>query len=108
MRSKPKLFTSIAVFENQQKISSLPDVDDPENSAVDAAILARYAWLAASRYPEQEQTLCLCISEHQDTAYVIPPAGKNLGWNPELPIGPEELYSWLETFGVTHIQPSIP
>ena len=108
MRNKPKLFTSIAVFENQQKISSLPDVDDPENSAVDAAILARYAWLAASRYPEQEQTLCLCISEHQDTAYVIPPAGKNLGWNPELPIGPEELYSWLETFGVTHIQPSIP
>ena len=105
MRNKPKLFTSIAVFENQQKISSLPDVDDPENSAIDAAILARYAWLAASRYPEQEQTLCLCVSEHLDSAYVIPPAGKSPGWNPELPIAPEELYRWLEASGVTHIQP---
>ncbi len=47
MRSKPKPFTSIAIFENQQKVSTLPDVDDPENSAIDAVILARYSWLAA-------------------------------------------------------------
>jgi hypothetical protein len=95
MRSKPKPFTSIAVFENQQKISSLPDVDDPENSAVDAVILARYAWLAASRYPEHEQTLCLCVSEHLDSGYVILPAGKRLGWSPDHSMAPEELYSWL-------------
>ena len=105
MRSKPKLFTSIAVFENQQKISALPDVDDPENSAVDAAILARYAWLAASRYPEQERTLCLCVSEHADSAYAILPAGKSLGQNPEHSMGPEELYGWLGTWGVTPNQP---
>ena len=49
MRSKPKPFTSIAIFENQQRVSSLPDVDDPENSAIDAAILARYVWLAAAQ-----------------------------------------------------------
>ena len=95
MRSKPKPFTSIAIFENQQRVSSLPDVDDPENSAIDAAILARYVWLSASRYPEGEQTLCLCLSEYRDSAYVIPPAGKNLGWSPERPIAPDELYSWL-------------
>jgi hypothetical protein len=95
MRSKPKPFTSIAVFENQQKISSLPDVDDPENSAIDAVILARYSWLAASRYPEWEKTLCLCVSEHRDSAYVIPPAGKSLGWSSERSVAPEELYSWL-------------
>jgi hypothetical protein len=95
MRSKPKPFTSIAVFENQQKISSLPDVDDPENSAVDAVILARYAWLAAARYPEQERTLCLCIAEHLDSAYAILPAGKSLGWSPDHSIAPEELCSWL-------------
>jgi hypothetical protein len=95
MRSKPKPFTSIAIFENQQRISSLPDVDDPENSAIDAVILARYVWLAASRYPEQEQTLCLCVSEHRDSAYVILPAGKSLGWSPERTIAPDELYSWL-------------
>jgi len=95
MRSKPKPFTSIAIFENQQRVSSLPDVDDPENSAIDAAILARYVWLSASRYPEGEQTVCLCVSEYRDSAYVILPAGKTLGWSPERPIAPEELYSWL-------------
>ncbi|HUD15438.1 MAG TPA: hypothetical protein VMQ56_17430 [Terracidiphilus sp.] len=96
MRSKPKPFTSIAVFENQQRISSLPDVDDPENSAIDAMILARYVWLSAGRYTEQEQTLCLCVAEHGDSAYVIPPAGKSLGWSPERPIAPEELDHWIE------------
>jgi hypothetical protein len=96
MRSKPKPFTSIAIFENQQRISSLPDVDDAENSAIDAVILARYVWLTACRYPEQEQTLCLCVAEHGDSAYVIPPAGKSLGLGSEHPIAPEELYHLLE------------
>jgi hypothetical protein len=97
MRSKPKPFTGIAIFENQQRVSTLPDVDDPENSAIDAVILARYAWLATSRYPEQAQTICLCVAEHLDSAYVILPAGKRLGWSPERSIAPEELYSWLGT-----------
>jgi hypothetical protein len=95
MRSKPKLFTSIAIFENQQKISSLPDVDDPENSAIDAAILARYVWLAASRYPEQRQTICLCVSEFQNSAFLIAPAERNPEWSAERSITPEELYNWL-------------
>jgi hypothetical protein len=95
MRSKPKPFTSIAIFENQQRVSTLPDVDDPENSAIDAAILARYVWLAASRYPEQEHTLCLCVSEHLNSAYMILPPGRSLGWSPERPVAPEELYSFL-------------
>ncbi|MGA3264085.1 MAG: hypothetical protein ABSC47_08580 [Terracidiphilus sp.] len=97
MRSKPKPFTSIAIIENQQKVSTLPDVDDPENSAIDAVILARYAWLAASRYLEQDRTLCLCVSEHLDSAYAVLPAGKSLGWNPDHPVAPEELYGWLGT-----------
>jgi hypothetical protein len=95
MRSKPKPFTSIAIFENQQKVSSLPDVDDPENSAIDAAMLAHYVWLAASRYPEQDHTICLCVAEHLDSAYVILPEGKTLGWSPDKAVTPEELYSWL-------------
>ena len=98
MRSKPKLFTSIAVFENQEKISPLPDVDDPENSAVDAAILARYVWLSARRYPEYDRSLCLCVSEHLNAAYVIAPPGMNLG-NSGDTISPEDIYrtitSWL-------------
>jgi len=36
MRTKPKPFTGIAIFENQENINTLPDVDDPQGSAVDA------------------------------------------------------------------------
>lgn len=97
MRIKPKPFTSIAIFENQQKVSTVPDVDDPENSAIDAAILARYTWLAAARYPEQDHTICLCVAEHLDSAYVILPEGRSLGWNPDRAVTPEELYGWLGT-----------
>jgi hypothetical protein len=95
MRSKPKPFTSIAIFENQQRISSLPDVDDPENSAIDALILARYVWLSASRYPEHEQTICLCVSEFRNTAYLIAPAGKSPKWIAQGLATPEDICSWI-------------
>jgi hypothetical protein len=95
MRSKPKPFTGIAIFENQHTISSLPDVDDPENSAIDAMILARYVWLAAARYPEQEQTICLCVSESRNSAYLIPLAGKAPAWKVPGTATPEEISSWI-------------
>jgi len=91
LRAKPKPFTGIAIFENQQQISALPDVDDPEGSAVDALMLARYIWLAVLRYPEQEQTFGLCISEHRNSAYLIAPEGTTLPWGPEHAVTPEEL-----------------
>lgn len=73
MRSKPKPFTSIAIFSNQDKVSTLPSVDDPENSAVDAVVLADYVWLAARGYPEYQQSLCLCVSERLNAAWVVAP-----------------------------------
>jgi hypothetical protein len=103
MRSKPKPFTSIAIFENQQTINSLPDIDDPENSATDAMILARYVWLAATRYPEQEQTICLCVSEYRNSAYVIPLAGKSPEWSPARAVTPEEVYGWIAAQVVTQV-----
>lgn len=78
MRSKPKPFTSIAVFENQEKVSTLPDVDDPENSAIDAAMLAHYVWLAANKFHEYEQAVCVCIAEHLNTAWIVAPAGSGI------------------------------
>jgi len=95
LRAKPKPFTSIAIFENQQRISALPDVEDPEGSATDALILARYIGLAVSRYPEQDQTFCLCVSESLNSAYLIPAAGQNPDWGPEHPVSPEELHTWI-------------
>lgn len=94
-RAKPKPFTGIAIFENQQRISTLPDVDDPQGSATDALILARYTWLAALRYPEHEQTCCLCILEQQNTAYIIAPDGMTPPWGTDHSPTPEELSDWI-------------
>jgi hypothetical protein len=95
VRSKPKLFTGLAIFENQQRISTLPDVDDPEGSAIDALILARYVWLAAARYPEYEQAFCLCVSEFRNSAYLICPKGGIPPWDLAHPITPEDLCAQL-------------
>jgi hypothetical protein len=95
MRNKPKPFTGLAIFENQRRISTLPDVNDPEGSAIDALILARYVWLAAARYPEYEQAYCLCVSEFRNSAYLICPKGGSPPWDLARPITPEEICSQL-------------
>ncbi len=74
MRSKPKPFTSVAVFENPDQINPLPAVDDLSGSALDAQVLALYVWLAASRYDEyRTNTACVCLAESLSEAYVIAP-----------------------------------
>ncbi|WP_420238459.1 hypothetical protein ACOBR2_02325 [Telmatobacter bradus] len=95
MRGKPKPFTGIAIFENQQHINTLPDVDDPEGSAIDALELARYVWLAAARYPEHEQTICLCIAERHDAVYLITPEDKTPPWSAQTPIASETMAKWI-------------
>jgi len=74
VRSKPKPFTSVAVFENPDQINPLPAVDDLPGSALDAQELALYVWLAASRYDEyRTNTACVCLAEGLSEAYVIAP-----------------------------------
>ena len=63
MRQRPKPFTGIAIFENQERLSTLPGVDDPHGSAIDAAILARYILLGASRFPEARSTAFVGLAE---------------------------------------------
>ncbi len=72
LRTKPKPFTGIAIFENQQKISALPDVDDPAGSAVDASLLARYIYLNSERYPESHATTYVLVSESASSALLLP------------------------------------
>ena len=80
VRSKPKPFTGVAVFENPDQVNPLPAIDDLPGSAVDAQILALYVWLAAARFEEyQRSTVCLCIAESLSQAYVVAP--------PEFPFG---------------------
>ncbi len=72
VRSRPKPFTSVAIFENQDEINPIPAVDDLAGSSLDAQVLALYVWLAASRYVEyQHNTVCLCIAEGLSQAYLI-------------------------------------
>ncbi|MGA2536009.1 MAG: hypothetical protein ABSF53_08350 [Terracidiphilus sp.] len=74
VRSKPKPFTGVAVFDNPDQINPLPAVDDLPGSAVDAQMLALYVWLAAYRYDEyQRSTVCICVAESLSEAYVVAP-----------------------------------
>ncbi len=74
VRSKPKPFTGVAVFDNPDQVNPLPAVDDIPGSTVDAQMLALYVWLAAARYGEyQSATVCVCIAESLSQAYVVSP-----------------------------------
>lgn len=95
LRAKPKPFTGIAIFENQQKISAMRDVDDPEGSAIDALILAKYVWLSALRYFDRSHTTCVCVSESSRAAYVIAPETRRPLGPADRSIKPEELCDWM-------------
>lgn len=74
VRSKPKAFTSVAVFENPDQINPLPAIDDLPGSSLDAQVLSLYVWLAADRYDEyRSNTVCICLAESLAEAYVIAP-----------------------------------
>lgn len=98
IRNKPKPFTSVAVFQDPEKASPLPEVEDLKGSALDAQVMARYTWLAATRYPEYERAACLCLSEGLPRACLVAPADFPL-WKEPQPIRidrlPSLLASWL-------------
>ncbi|MBZ5668711.1 MAG: hypothetical protein LAO04_03165 [Acidobacteriia bacterium] len=80
VRSKPKPFTGVALFDNPDQINPLPAVDDLPGSAVDAEMLALYVWLAALRFEEyQRSTVCVCLAESLSEAYVVAPQEFALG-----------------------------
>jgi hypothetical protein len=80
VRSKPKPFTGVAVFDNPDQVNPLPAVDDLPGSAVDAQMLALYVWLAAYRYEEyRRSTVCVCVAESLSQAYVVAPPEFALG-----------------------------
>ena len=99
VRSKPKPFTGVAVFDNPDQVNPMPAVDDLPGSAVDAQMLALYVWLAASRYEEyQRSTLCVCLAESISQAYVIgPPEFALLQETEPIPLARlrDELRSWI-------------
>jgi hypothetical protein len=98
VRSKPKPFTSVVVFENPDKVNPLPSVEDLPGSAVDAEMLSLYVWLAASRYQEyQRSTVCICLAESLSEAYVVAPQEFSLGYE-TAPVPLERLTSALRAW----------
>ncbi len=95
MRQRPKPFTGIAIFENQERISKLPAVDDPKGSAVDAAMLARYVYLSARRYPEGEATAYVVVAESAGSALLLLPEAMKKEWAGKTSATPGELAEWL-------------
>jgi hypothetical protein len=98
LRPHPKPFTGIAIFENQQRISAMPDVDDPQGSAIDASTLARYILLSVERFPEGSDTAVLVVSESARSAYLSLPASRKKQWNGGSQATPEQLSQWLGQF----------
>jgi hypothetical protein len=97
LRNKPKPFTSVAVFENQEKATSQPPVPDPEGSAVDAVMLAYYTWLGTARYVEYQRTACLCVFEGAPYALVEGPTEFAL-WEEREPVAPRRIAALLQTW----------
>jgi len=98
LRARPKPFTGIAIFENQQRISAMPDVDDPQGSAMDASTLARYILFSVDRFPEGADTAALVVSESAKCAYLSLPGSRKGEWNGGSQASPEQLSEWLGQF----------
>jgi hypothetical protein len=98
VRSKPKPFTGVAVFDNPDQVNPLPAVDDLPGSAVDAQMLALYVWLAAYRYQEyQSSTVCVCLAESLSQAYVVAPSEFTL-WQETEPVTLDRLHHALRVW----------
>jgi hypothetical protein len=97
LRNKPKPFTSVAVFENQEKATPQPPVPDPEGSAVDAVMLAYYTWLGTTRYVEYQRTGCLCVFDGTPSV-VVAGAPEFPLWEEKEPVAPRRIADLLETW----------
>jgi hypothetical protein len=97
LRNKPKPFTSVAVFENQEKATPQPPVPDPEGSAVDAVMLAYYTWLGAARFVEYQRTACLCVFDGTPYAVVAGVAEFPL-WEEKEPVAPRQIAALLQAW----------
>jgi hypothetical protein len=76
MRPKLKPFSSVVLFEDQNRANPTPDQDDPPGSLVDALLLSQYVYLAAQRvtcYPGH--TLTLLAASDSNRVLALSPRG---------------------------------
>jgi hypothetical protein len=74
VRQRLKPFSSVVLFEDQDRANPVPDENDPAASLVDARMLAEYVLLAADRLPAyQNRTLGIFAAADLRSALVIGP-----------------------------------
>jgi hypothetical protein len=75
IRPKLKPFSSVVLFEDQNRANPVADQPDPEGSFVDARLLVEYVHLAAMRGPEYaDQALVLLAVPEQKRVLALGPA----------------------------------
>jgi hypothetical protein len=74
IRTKPKPFSSIVWFEDQNRSNPAGDEPDPAGSLVDGAFLSRYVYLAAERLaPYHSRTLSLFAIADSNRVFIVEP-----------------------------------
>lgn len=77
LRQKLKPFSSVVLFEDQNRSNPTPDQEDPAGSLTDAAFLAQYVYLAAQRVSAyQGHTVSVFAMEELDRVLIVDPRGK--------------------------------
>ncbi len=79
LRNRPKPFSSIVSFEDQNRNNPVPDVPDPAGSLIDAELLAEYVVLSTHRFaPYRDHTVCLLAVEDQNRALLLEPPQRKI------------------------------
>ncbi len=74
VRQRPKPFSSVVLFEDQNRANPFPAVDDPAGSFIDIQILSEYVWLAADGlFPYRGRTLFLYGAMELDRILLLSP-----------------------------------
>ncbi len=83
IRQKLKPFSSVVLFEDQNRSNPAPDEGDPAGSLVDALLLSKYVYLAVQRVVRRpERTLTLMTAFDLNRVLVLSPAQPSLPRSP--------------------------
>ncbi len=75
IRPKLKPFSSVVLFEDQNRANPVADQPDPEGSLIDVRLLAEYVYLSASQRPAYAGcTACLFAVPEWDSLLVVAPS----------------------------------
>lgn len=94
VRKKLKPFSSVVLFEDQNRSNPMPDEDDPAGSLVDAAMLSEYVYLGAQRvasYAGHTVTLMAAFDSKRVLVLSPPAAGLSNSAFQHAPLAPLDL-----------------